>query len=93
MNDDFGQFIIIKKSNFNELKDHQDLRKLAVELFKVSKGLSPKIVTELFQCRDQIPYELRQNVSFRSLWFIQFLVVSKVLHFLGRRYGHWCLMK
>ena len=46
-----------KKSNFNELlvKDgsvsihHQNLQKLAVEMFKVSRGLSPEIVNGLFQ--------------------------------------------
>ena len=44
-----------KKSNFNELlvKDgsisnhHQNFQKLAVEMFKVSRGLSPEIVNEL----------------------------------------------
>ena len=53
-----------KNSNFNELlvKDgsafihHQNLQKLAVEMFKVSWGLSPKIVNELFQFREQISY-------------------------------------
>ena len=43
-----------KKSNFNELlvKDgsvsthHQNLQKLAVEMFKVSIGLSPEIVND-----------------------------------------------
>ena len=55
-----------KKSNFNELvvKDgsvsihHQNLQKLIVEMFKVSTGLNTKIVNELFQFREQIPYEL-----------------------------------
>ena len=59
-----------KKSNFNELlvKDgsvsihHQNLQKLGVEMFKVSKVLSPEIVNELFQLTEQIPYELRQRI-------------------------------
>ena len=46
-----------KKSNFNELlpKDgsvsihHQNLQKLVVAMFKVSRSLSPKMVNELFQ--------------------------------------------
>ena len=62
-----------KKSSFNELqvKDgsvsvhHQNLQKLAVELFKVSGGLSPEIVNELFQFREQIPYQLRQRSQFQ----------------------------
>ena len=48
-----------KKSNFNELlvKDgsvfihYQNLQKLAVEMFKVTRGLSPEIVNELLQFR------------------------------------------
>ena len=56
-----------KKSNFNGLlvKDdsvcihHQNLQKLAVEMIKASRGLSPKIVNEVFQFREQIPHELR----------------------------------
>ena len=56
-----------KKSNFNELlvKDgpvsihHQNLKKLTVETFNVSGGLSPEIVNELFQFREEISYELR----------------------------------
>ena len=55
-----------KKSNFNELlvKDssvcihHQNLQNLTVEISKVSRGLSPEIVKELFQFRERIPYEL-----------------------------------
>ena len=61
-----------KKSNFNELlvKDgsvsihHQNLQKLAVEMFKVSRGLSHEIVNELFQFREQY-YELRQRPEFQ----------------------------
>ena len=62
-----------KKSSFNEqlVKDgsvsihHQNLRKLAVEIFNVSRGLSPEIVNKLFQFREQIPYELRQRPQFQ----------------------------
>ena len=56
-----------KISGFDELlvKDgsvsihHQNLQKLAVEMFKVSRGLSPEILNELFRFREQITYELR----------------------------------
>ena len=30
---------------------HQNLQKLAVEMFKVSRGLSPEIVNQLLQVR------------------------------------------
>ena len=54
-------------SGFDELlvKDgsvsihHQNLQKLAVEMFKVSRGLSPEILNESFRFREQITYELR----------------------------------
>ena len=72
---------------------HQNLQKLAVEMFKVSRGLSPEIVNELFQFREQIPYELRQRPQFQIPRLIQFLVVQKALYFLSRRYEYWCLMK
>ena len=85
----------VEKSNVNELlvKDssvsihHQNLQKLAVEMFKVSRGLSSEIVNELFQFREQISYKLRQRPQFQTLGFIQFLVVQKALNFLGRMYG------
>ena len=34
-------------------------------MFEVSEGLSPEIVNELFQFREEIPYELRQRTQFQ----------------------------
>ena len=34
-------------------------------MFKVSRGLSHEVVDELFQFREQIPYELRQRSQFQ----------------------------
>ena len=44
---------------------HENLRKLAVEMFKVSRGVSRKIANKLFQFREEIPYELRQRYQFQ----------------------------
>ena len=44
------------------------MQKLAIRMFKVSRGLSPEIVNELFQFREQIPYELRQRPQFQIPW-------------------------
>ena len=33
-------------------------------MFKVSSSLNPEIFNELFQFREQIPYELRQRSQF-----------------------------
>ena len=64
-----------KKSNFNELlvKDgsisihHEHMQKLT-EMCKVSRGLSPEIVNELFQFSEQILYKLRKNTQFQIPW-------------------------
>ena len=61
-----------KKSNFNELLlndgsvsiHHQNLQKLAAEMLKFSRGFSTKIVDQLFQFKEQIPYELRKRSQF-----------------------------
>ena len=47
---------------------HQNLQKLAVEMFKVSRGLTPEFFNELFQFGKQIPYELRQRSQFQIPW-------------------------
>ena len=58
-----------KTSDFSELleKDgsvsihYQNIRQLAIELFKVSKGLCPEIKKRLFQFRNHIPNNLKQR--------------------------------
>ena len=87
-----------KKSNFNELlvKDgsvsihHQNLQKLAVEMFKVSRGLSPEIVNELFQFTEQIPYEFRQRPQFQILWVHSAFSGTENIKFLGPKI--WALV-
>ena len=41
-------------------------KNLQLKMVKVSRGLSPKIVNELFQFREQICYKLRQRSEFLS---------------------------
>ena len=87
-----------KKSNFNELlvKDgpvsihHQNLQKLTVEIFKVSRGLSPEIVNQLFQYREQISYELRQRSQFQIPWVHSVFSGTENLKFLGPKI--WALV-
>ena len=87
-----------KKSNFNEqlVKDgsvsihHQNFQKLAVEMFKVSRGLSHEIVNELFQFREQIPYELRQRSQFHIPWVNSVFNGTESLKFLGPKV--WALV-
>ena len=51
---------------------HQNFPELAVEMFKVPRGLSPEIVNELFQFRKQILYELTQRAQFQIPWIHSF---------------------
>lgn len=54
-----------KSTTFNELleKDacvqRQRLQKLSVEMFKVSRGLNPEIIYQIFKFREKMTYELR----------------------------------
>ena len=87
-----------KKSNFIELlvKDgsvsihHQNLRKLAIEMFQVSRGLSPEILNELFKFREQIPYELRRRPLFQITWVHSVFNSTESLTFLGTKI--WALL-
>ena len=59
-----------KTSDFSKLleKDgsvsfhYQNIRQLAIEMFKVSKGLCPEIVKGLFQFRNDITLQLKTKV-------------------------------
>ena len=51
-------------------------------MFKVSRGLNPEIVNELFQFREQIPYELRQRPQFQISWFHSVFSGTESLKFL-----------
>ena len=80
-----------KKSSFNELlvKDgsvsihHQNSQSLAVKIFKVSRGVSPEIVNELFRLSEQISYELRQRPQFQIRWVYSVFSGTESLKFLG----------
>ena len=89
-----------KNSAFNELleKDgnlihHKNLQKLAIKIVIVSRGLSPEIINETFQFREEITYELRQGSRFLTPSVHSVFVIQKALNFFDRRYRHWCRMK
>ena len=42
----------------------RNIQILATEMYKVSKGMSPLQITELFARRDEHPYNLRHNTKF-----------------------------
>ena len=59
-------------------------------MFKVSRGLSPKIANELFQFREHIPYELRQRPQFQIPWVHSVLSGTESLKFYGPKI--WALV-
>ena len=59
-------------------------------MFKVSSSLSPKIVNELFQFREQIPNELRQRSQVQIPWIHSVLSGTESLKFLGPKV--WALV-
>ena len=87
-----------KETNFNELlsKDgsvsihHQNLQKLAVEMFDFSRGLSLEIVNELFRFREPIPYELRRRSQFQIPFVYLVFSGTESLKFLGSK--TWALV-
>ena len=52
-------------------------------MFKVSRGLSPEIVNELFQLTEQTTYELRQRPQFEIPWVHSVFSGTESLKFLG----------
>ena len=52
-------------------------------MFKVSRGLSPETVNELFQFREQILRELRQRPQFQIPWVLSVFSSTESLNFLG----------
>ena len=52
-------------------------------MFKVSRGLSPEIINELFQFRDQISYESRQTSQFQIPFVYSVFSDTDTFKFLG----------
>ena len=52
-------------------------------MFKASGDFSPEIGSELFQFREQIPYELRQRLQFQIPWIHSVFSGKERLKFLG----------
>ena len=55
---------LLQKDNFFTIH-HRNIQKLDLEMYKVKHGIAPKIMCELFN-EANVPYNLRQDVRFRS---------------------------
>ena len=59
-------------------------------MFKVSRGLSPEIINELFQFREQISYESRQKSQYQFPFVHSVFSGTDSFKFLGLKI--WVLM-
>ena len=59
-------------------------------MFKVSRGLNPETVNELFQFREQTSYKLRQRLQFQIAWVHSLFSGTESLKFLGPKI--WALV-
>ena len=64
---------------------NRNLQILTTEMYKVSKGLSPSIITELFKGRDEQHYCLKNNVEFTIPVIRTIYHRSESISFLGPR--------
>ena len=63
-------------------KINKNIQKLALEMYRVKHRIAPKIICELFN-EANIPYNLRQDVSFRSYNVKTVLYGTETLSYLG----------
>ena len=65
------------------------LQKLVVEMLKVSRGLSPEVISEIYQFREEIAYEIRQRSQFHICFVHSVFSGTETFKLVGpRRYGH-----
>ena len=62
-------------------------KKLATELHKITKSISPKHISEIFKLRNNQRYNLRRILSFCALQSIRFSMVLKPWYILVQKFG------
>ena len=83
-NDNISSFyeLLQKKNSFTI--HHRNIQKLALEMYRVKHRIAPKIMYELFN-EANVPYNLRQDVSFQSYNIKTVLYGTETLSYLGLR--------
>ena len=70
------------KDKLRTVMNHRNIQKLALEMYRVKHRIAPKIICELFN-EANVPYNLRQDVSFRSYNVKTVLYGTETLSYLG----------
>ena len=76
-----------QKDDFFTIR-HRSMQKLALEMYRVKHRIGPIIMCELFN-EANVPYNLRQDVSFRSYNVKTALYGTETLSYLGPKIGNW----
>ena len=64
-NDNTSSFYELLQKDNSFTIHHRNIQKLALEMYRVKHRIAPKIICELFN-EANVPYNLRQDVSFRT---------------------------
>ena len=72
---------LLQKDNSFKIH-HRNIQKLALEMYRVKHRIAPKIICELLN-EANVPYNLRQDVSFRSYNVKTVLYGTETLSYLG----------
>ena len=81
-NDNTSSFYELLQKDNSFTIHHRNIQKLALEMYRVKHRIAPKIICELFN-EANVPYNLRQDVSFRSYNVKTVLYGTETLSYLG----------
>ena len=81
-NDNTSSFYELLQKDNSFTIHHRNIQKLALEMYRVKHRIAPKIICELFN-EANVPYNLRQDVSFRSYNIKTVLYGTETLSYLG----------
>ena len=81
-NDNTSSFCELLQKDNSFTIHHRNIQKLALEMYRVKHRIAPKIICELFN-EANVPYNLRQDVSFHSYNVKTVLYGTETLSYLG----------
>ena len=81
-NDNTSPFYELLQKDNSLTIHHRNIQKLALEMYRVKHRIAPKIMCELFN-EANVPYDLRQDVRFRSYNVKTVLYGTETFSYLG----------
>ena len=82
-NDGKSNFEYLLKKDGSVSTHHQNIRFLAIAIFQVFKCICPQTVKEIFQFRDEMPYQLRKQTDFQIPSVHSVVKGTEIIKFLG----------